>query len=104
MNVASVILVWVAMIGVGLWLLSFWARWLAVETGVSLRAFLARPLAGGLAPYKRFWPFVSLGFYRFLWSHRLLMEFVIAMIVFVMVTRAGSAFLATARAVARSAA
>ncbi|QCI67539.1 hypothetical protein [Phreatobacter stygius] len=94
-------LAWVALAAAALWLLSFWPRYVASQLGLPAKAFLRKPWARGLKPYQDHWPFISYGFYRFLITRGHVLEMILAVITFVMVSRALSVFLKTAGAVAR---
>jgi hypothetical protein len=102
MDFLTHLLVWLALIASGLWLLSFWPRWVAADLNLPERAFLMRPWSRGIAPYRERWPLISWAFYGYLWTRGRALEFVIAVIVFYMVSRAASAFFKTAAAVVRS--
>jgi hypothetical protein len=102
MDILTHILAWLALIASTAWLVSFWPRWVAADLKLSERDFLMRPWARGVAPYRERWPLISWAFYGYLWKHARGLEFVIAVIVFIMVSRAASAFFKTAAAVVRS--
>ena len=93
---------WTALIASILWIGSFWPRYVADTLGLPARDVLMRPWSPGIAPYRAHWPFFSYGFYRFLIRRGHVLEMILAVIVFVMVSRALSVFLKTAGAVARS--
>ena len=97
-------LVWLGLVASAGWLLSFWPRWAASDLGIDPRTFLARPWMRGLQPYRQRWPFISLAFYAQLWRRGRLLEFTLAVIAFLSVFRAASAFFKTAAAVVRAAA
>lgn len=92
---------WVALVAATLWLLSFWPRYVASELGIPARTFMMKPWVRGLQPYRDHWPFISYGFYRFLIRRGHVLEMILAVIAFVMVSRALSVFLKTAGAVVR---
>lgn len=91
--------VWLAIAAAAAWLLSFWPRWVAADAGIAPATFVRRPWMRGWQPYRERLPVISFGFWRFLFRRGLVLEFIIAIIVFSSVLRAGSAFLRTAAAV-----
>ncbi|WP_439573706.1 hypothetical protein [Phreatobacter sp.] len=91
--------VWLAVAAATGWLLSFWPRWVAAEVGIAPATFLKRPWMRGWHPYRERLPVISLRFWRFLFRRGLVLEFLIAAIVFWTVLRAASAFLRAAAAV-----
>lgn len=97
-------LVWLALVLSFGWVLSFWPRWVGDDLGLPPRLVLTRPWTPGLAPYLARWPFISFAFYVHLWRRGRLLECAIAVIVFVSVIRAASAFFKTAGALGRAAA
>lgn len=99
MDLIAKVAVWLAVAAAAAWLASFWPRWVAADAGIAPATFLRRPWMRGWQPYRERLPVISLRFWRFLFRRGLVLEFVIAAIVFSTVLRAASAFLRTAAAI-----
>jgi hypothetical protein len=91
-----------AVAGSALWLLSFWRRYVASQLGITFKTLVGKPWAYGVRPYREHWPFVSFGFYRFLIARGQVLEMILAVLAFVMATRAFSALIKTVGAAAQS--
>lgn len=96
-------LVWAGLAASAVWLLSFWPRWVACDLGLAERDVLVKPWMPGLVAYRRRWPLISWAFYLHLWRRGRVLEFVLAVIAFLSMFRAASAFFRTAAAVVRAA-
>jgi len=95
------IAVWIALLGTIAWALSFWPRWIAADAGVPVSTVLD-PRHAAWRPIAQRLPLISFAFWRWLWREKRMIEFTLAMIAVIMISRAASAFFKTAAAVAKT--